>query len=172
MTNDTSAAVAELDRLSHTQQALLQRIEGATTAEARDRKPAPDEWSLTEVVQHLALVSEAMLRSGRERDESFPSAGHDGFEKLQTMLRSGEKIRAPTERVVPRPGVTWEQAVANARGGLERWREALASGRLDNASYPHPRVGELNSEQTVRFLSEHLDHHVPQVDRLLSDGAA
>ncbi|MGI8508747.1 MAG: DinB family protein [Gemmatimonadaceae bacterium] len=169
MTEDTNAAVTELDRFGHKQQALLDKIESGTTPEGRERKPAPDEWSLTEVVQHLALVSEAMLRSGRQRDESSPSLEHDGFARLQSRLRSGSKSKAPSERIVPRPGVTWGQAVANARGGLERWRESLTSGRMDNMSYPHPRAGELSSEQTVQFLSEHLDHHVAQVDRLLGN---
>lgn len=169
MTNDTSAALTELDRFGHKQQVLLEKIESATTPEARVRKPAPDEWSLTEVVQHLALVSEAMLRSGRQRDESSPSLEHDGFAKLQSVLRSGSKRKAPTDRIVPRPGVTWEEAVANARGGLERWRDSLTSGRMDDMSYPHPHAGELSSEQTVQFLSEHLDHHVAQVDRLLGN---
>lgn len=167
MTTDTNSAMAELDRLSSKQQALLADIEGATTADARDRKPAPDEWSLTEVVEHLALVSDAMLRSARERDENSPSLEHDGFAKLQQALRSGIKVKTPTERIVARPGVTWAHAVEHARDGLDRWRKSLESSRLNNVSFPHPRAGELTTEQTVRFMSEHLDHHLAQVNRLL-----
>ncbi len=167
MTNNSSAATVELDRFDTKQQALLDDIERATTAEARQRKPAPEEWSLTEVVQHLALVSEAMLRSARPREEGSPSLEHDGFERLQSRLRSGIKTTVPTDRIVPRPGVVWNDAVANARGSVDRWRESLASGRLDNVSFPHPRAGELTTEQTVRFLADHLDHHLAQVDRLL-----
>ncbi len=167
MTNHSSAVGVELDRFDAKQRALLDDIERATTTEARERKPVPDEWSLTEVVQHLALVTEGMLRSARPREEGSPSLEHDGFERLQSRLRSGVKTKAPTDRIVPRPGVTWNDAVANARAGVDRWRESLASGRLQDVSFPHPRAGELTTEQTVRFLSDHLDHHLAQVDRLL-----
>lgn len=166
-----SGPIEHLDRLEARQEQLIRDIEASATPDARQRKPSPEEWSLTEVVQHLALVSEAMLRSGRVRSQESPSPEHDGFRRLESALASATKRKAPTDRIVPRPGVTWDDAVARSRGGVDRWREALASGRLVNMVFPHPLAGELTLEQTLRFLALHLDHHLAQVNRLLGRDA-
>lgn len=159
--------LAALAALENRQAEMLRDIESNSSDESRHTKPAPDQWSLTEVVQHLALVAEAMLRSARVRDATSPTLEHDGFNQLKRALASGVKRRAPTERIVPRPGVTWDQAVARSHAALRNWSDALDSGRLTGTSFPHPAAGELTLDQTLEFLSIHLDHHLTQVDRLL-----
>lgn len=166
---DPRAAVRrDLDELEARELEILARIDRASRPELRSVKPNPEEWSLTEVVQHLALVSQAMLKAAHPRSEAAPLAPNPKVAEMTAALRSDRKMKTPSDRIVPRPGVTWNDAIDNARLGIKQWRDFVASDEFEETSFTHPFAGELSAGETVAFLIEHLEHHIPQVERLLA----
>jgi hypothetical protein len=147
---------------------LMTRIEQETAEPARISKPAPDVWSITEVVQHLSLVANGMLRTARPAGRSALHLGRIRTGLLRAILRSRLKIRAPVSAIVPRPDVTWMDARTNLAGSNDRWKAFVEGESFDRTAFTHPFVGRLTPAETASFLVEHFDHHIRQIDRLLA----
>ncbi|MEO8946073.1 MAG: DinB family protein [Gemmatimonadaceae bacterium] len=161
-------ARGEVARLSGNASRLLARIEGTAAADQRYWHPEPDAWSLTEIVQHLALVNSGMLRTARPTKWQ---AGWWGAAKSATMtrfLRSSIKIKAPVAAIVPRPGVTWDQARGNLVASISKWTDFVDGDSFESTFFHHPLVGRLTAAHTAKFVADHFDHHMRQVDRLFA----
>lgn len=168
MTDARLAARRYIEVLTGRSEELIDRIERTIGEGERQSRPAPDAWSLTEIVQHLALVAGGMLRTARPAGRSFPYGGRVKLASLRRILRSPLKIRAPVAAIVPRPGVTWVDASRNLAGSNLRWKAFVDGDDFTRTAFRHPFVGRLGPAETAGFLVEHFEHHVRQVDRLIA----
>jgi len=166
--NDRGMARADIEALTQRSTELIDRVERETTDDERMRKPAPAAWSLTEVTQHLALVTGGMLRTARPSGRSAPLLDKVKTSLLTGILRSRMKMRVPVAGIVPRTGVTWTDARTHVLGSLDRWKAFVDGDTFDDTGFMHPLVGRLTPAQTARFLVEHFEHHMRQVDRLFA----
>lgn len=167
-TTPRESARVSISMLERQSAELIQRVERDTTDAERTRKPSIHAWSLTEVVQHLALVAGGMLRGARPVRPRLRFPGAIKSLLLRGVLRSPLKIRTPVAAIVPRPGVTWSDARTNLATSNDRWRAFVEDDTFDQTSFMHPLVGRLTPAETANFLVEHFDHHVRQIDRLLA----
>ncbi|HEY8309419.1 MAG TPA: DinB family protein [Gemmatimonadaceae bacterium] len=158
------ASMTVLERLSTD---LVGRIERETSEAERRRKPSPNAWSLAQVTQHLALVSNGMLRTARPR-KRFLYLGDARLALLTLVLRSPLRIPAPAAVIIPAPDVTWSDARGNIVASVERWKNFVESEAFDATRFRHPIVGALSPAQTVQFLVEHFGHHLRQIDALFA----
>lgn len=159
-----SKARQTLDALVAQQEALLARIERTADAGKRVWQEHPHTWSLAQVFQHLAMSAHGLLRTERPRRKRV---GQAKFLVMRAVLKSPVRLTLPPGvPIIPAPAVSWEEAVRNARAGLQAWSAYLAREARD-VVFMHPRVGALTTEQSVTFLRDHFDHHVMQVERLL-----
>lgn len=167
-TGSRDAARGDITRLSGNASGLLARIEDTATADQRYWHAKPDAWSLTEIVQHVALATSGMLRTAQPTrwQPVWWGAAKSAF--MTRFLRSSIKIKAPVAAIVPRPGVTWDQARGNLIASVGKWSDFVESDAFDSTFFSHPLVGRLTAAHTARFVSDHFDHHVRQVDRLFA----
>jgi hypothetical protein len=163
------------ERLESRRRALLSRLEGLEASQL-NRQPGPGRWSITQVLCHiisseelsLGYVQKKMLAPERLRDAGL--AGWLRLAALAAVLRSPLRFRAPaaTARVpdAEDPATTLQRWDAVRDG----WRELLESvppELVDKALFRHPSAGRMSLPQALRFSSEHLRHHVKQVESLL-----
>ncbi len=146
---------------------MISRIERETTSRERSTKPFADAWSLTEIVQHLGLVALGLLRASR--DTGAPPVSGDALAKLRDWLKPGVRIKAPVEQIVPRPGVTWDNAVETVRSGVASWSEFIGTDAFIRNTFRHPFAGTLTGHEALQFMLLHLEHHVPQIERTLAE---
>jgi DinB superfamily len=158
------AAVAARDRVVRT-------VEGLSPAQAAFR-PAPDEWSITENVEHLAIVEVRYanriwaaadgMRSGRPISQAEPI--HRGRSIEEIVATWGPRLQAP-EEARPRLGgplAFWVAALRNGAGLVAALEGALAGLDLDTLMVPHA-AGPLDARQRLGLVRLHLEMHLAQI---------
>lgn len=167
-------SVSEIyDALGATRQRLLAGVEGLTEEQAAFR-PAPDRWTIAELVEHVGAVERGSLRlfqkmlakaeeSGLLRDESAPFAPVTIAAHVERSLV--EKYQAP-ESVKPGGAATLAESLAS----LAETRDTLVSlrprfERYDCTSlrFPHPAFGPLDLYQWLAFVGAHELRHLAQI---------
>lgn len=168
---DDPAIRERLDRLDRGREAFLEAI-AALPAGSLDWRPSPDQWSPSQVVQHLCLVEELALTQ-----MEGPLPAHRVRPTLRTRMGAlvvrvafsvGIRVRAPTRRVLPEPPLPLHESVPRWRAAGTRLRER--AGSLSGSDGPvllHPVAGPMTLVQGLDFLLVHLDHHVKQLRRIM-----
>jgi uncharacterized damage-inducible protein DinB len=165
---------SRFDRMEAKKAALFERLVGVTD-EVLNRFPAEGEWSVAQVLAHLCLVEELSVRHLRERMAAAAPPGGAGSRlrsaALSLALRSGLRFKAPamTAELPDRSSLAairerWDGVRVELEAVLGEVPPELATRAL----FRHPRAGRLTLAQAVRFMEEHLDHHRPQVERVLA----
>jgi hypothetical protein len=151
----------------------LRAAVNAVPPERRSDRPAPDRWSVAEVLEHLVMVEAAMLKgcakqlaAAREaglpaETESSPIRGTLAPERVADRER---RIAAP-DRLRPTgidADTAWRQLEATRAQFLEFVRscDGLA---LAQVSFPHPAFGPLNMYQWLLFAAGHHARHAAQI---------
>jgi hypothetical protein len=165
------------DRISHNRQQLLRSISELNEAQL-NYKPEGAEWSICDIVHHLALTDEAnaklmsnMLKRARA-DSLPPDPSPDGSELHsvdEVLARMVEpKFQAP-ERVAPRSHLPLEESLARLKASREKVLGAvdeLAGYDLSLLNFPHPFAGDLNVYQWMLIGSGHELRHTEQINRI------
>ncbi len=162
------------DRMEAARFRILQLAESLSEPRAHV-SPGPGEWSVVQVVEHMVTIDCMVLKLVQRqlaKDDLRP-AGLGTWMRavLVTLaLRYRKKIEAPA--VLPPP--TGSRSLAEWRDEWEasrrQWRETLEGvpEKLRHRElFKHPLAGYLTLGQTLRFITEHTLHHVPQVQRLV-----
>ncbi|MEQ1729051.1 MAG: DinB family protein [Vicinamibacterales bacterium] len=134
-------------------------------------KPAPDRWSVAEVLEHLSIVERGALMRVRGLIQEAPVV--DAPTALTPIDRDflqnrAKRIMAP-ERIKP----TGTMSIDAALAALESSREELlailheAEGRdLSKATQPHPALGPLDGYQWIALIGGHEMRHALQIDEI------
>tara|TARA_B110000967_G_scaffold46102_1_gene46443 strand:+ start:1254 stop:1790 length:537 start_codon:yes stop_codon:yes gene_type:complete len=145
------------------------------TAEELNFKPSENEWSISQVVEHL-IESETgvnkYINFKLKNIKEQPKAGIRSFlnsKVLNKKLKSNEKFKVPKVLSEPELGNDYsdlKEKWDNSRMFLIKTVETFPKGKIKKAIFNHPVAGLLNMHQTMLFLINHLDHHIPQIDAL------
>jgi uncharacterized damage-inducible protein DinB len=161
-----------LERLERGRAALLGRV-AQMSSEQLTARPAAGGWHVLDVLQHVIIVEELVLRALATRPGPLPLAERlrSGLRltTLRIYLRAGGRVRAPTPAILPQGSVPLDELRARWARVREGYASALASfGPADMARpmMKHPIVGKLTPKQTLTFLSTHLAHHSRQIERI------
>lgn len=143
-------------------------------AAARDAKPAPDRWSVAEILEHLAIVETriaAMVARdvaaaretglGRETSESSVLATVD-----VAGLKDRRQKRVAGETSLPTGTLTAEAAwdrLETSRAQLERAMREADGWALEGLTQAHPRLGAMNLYQWIGFVGAHESRHAAQI---------
>src|SRR6476659_156037 len=98
-----SALFRRLDRLERRRAALLERLASMSPAQLTAR-PAAGSWNVLDVVQHVVIVEELVLRAlgTRPGPLSLAERLRSGarLTALRIYLRSGGRVQAPTPAIL------------------------------------------------------------------------
>jgi hypothetical protein len=144
-------------------------------AELREQKPAPDRWSVAEVVEHLALVEQriaalvtAQVTAARARGvEPDPDTSSvvASYPNVAAVVDRTRKISSPTA-VRPTGTVDSEggtQALVQAHAALVTSLQNANGVNLEHLMQTHPALGPLNLYHWVVSLGLHDARHAAQI---------
>lgn len=145
------------------------------TPEQRTSRPAPDRWSATEIVEHLAIMEDRlgrMMKVMLTKAESLSTPlsevpfSMEPFSLDQFIERArDEKFTAP-EAVRPTgndelPALL--EKLRHSREDLHALRPRIEAIDLSTTTYPHPAFGPLNFYQWLAFIGLHEERHLAQI---------
>jgi hypothetical protein len=167
-----------VEAVSSDREALTEAVAGLSDNQL-DYKPAEGDWSISDLLHHLALSDEAnvkltgvMLKQAEEKklppdpspDESVLGC-LDGF--TETL---GAKVKAP-DRVAPRSHLPAPESLARLSASREQLMKSLAqlaAYDLSLLTWPHPFLGPLNMYQWLMMAGRHERRHTAQIERIKS----
>ncbi len=178
----TSGLAEILSYLEETRVGLRAAVDAAPRAD-RERKPAPDRWSVAEVIEHLAIVENRVTARLGEALEQGRAAGvvtaGGPVPALDRDLlahagdRTGRfKTSPPAE---PRGGLDTEAAwstLETSRQAFERLLHRANGLDVSGIVAPHPFFGPLSFYQWAVFLGAHDTRHASQIREIAVELAA
>ena len=162
----------QLKRLERRRAMLLERLAPLSPAQLTTR-PAAGAWHVLDVVQHVVIVEELVVRALGTRPGPLPLVERlrSGLRltALRIYLRSGGRLRAPSPAILPQGSVPLEELRARwdrTRAGLASALSSFGPADFIRPMMKHPIVGKLTPLQTLTFLATHQAHHGRQIERI------
>ena len=170
----TSELLTHLD----TQHERLRRAVDRVPRERRSEKPAPERWSVAEVIEHLSIVETRIGRVFTAKLDEVRASGNVVLERDESpvvgtidMDRVLDRTRRITAAEAARPSGVLDADAAWA--ALERARETLCDSvraadgvALGAIVHPHPILGPINLYQWIAFVGGHEARHAAQIIEL------
>lgn len=176
-------SVAEiLDSIDATRERLVRRLDGLSDERQRFR-PAPEAWSISEIVEHLSIIEAQMVQlvgvmlkkteaSGMMRPGGDGSDGGEAVSFAPVNINDfieqskTQKFNAP-ETVRPSGQLSLADSLARLRDSRSTLRSFQPRiERIDGAAaqYPHPFMGMFNLYQWLLFIGAHEERHLAQIE--------
>ena len=165
----------KFDELEAKKAAFLQII-SAATQEQRLYKPTEQAWCMLQVGHHVLLAeagaTKFMLNRQALKVGSWQKIKSKIYSLMLTIfLKSPLKFKAPKvaaaaveEQLLPLEQL--ETQWAEARQQLLQYLANFDEAKLSYSVFKHPFVGPLTIAQTLDFMTEHISHHIAQLERL------
>lgn len=145
--------------------------------EALAKSPVPGKWSILEILTHLYSAEKVSMNYIKKKSLGIDTVGDTGIWNafMLGLLRVSQRIpmryKAPrvvvenTPPLVPMPELMakWDLLRLELKSMLENVPEKY----VHRLVYKHPVAGRLSFPQAVAFFSEHVRHHIPQINRLI-----
>jgi uncharacterized damage-inducible protein DinB len=163
----------EILRYLDDHRAELDRAIDSVPPDLRETRPAPDRWSVAEIVEHVAIVEERIRKLLTGQVEAAKAAGpgaeHEAravptFDERRILDRS-RKITAH-ESLLPRSGMSAAAARAKLAEQQEAMRDFVRSTdglALEGVIVQNPVLGPLNIHQWMMFVAGHEVRHAEQI---------
>jgi DinB superfamily len=166
--------LTELLEYTEAQREVLLAAVARVPEALRQLRPAPDAWSVAEVLEHLHRAERGIAKLIGQTLEQGKAKGLEPEREIGSMLgsldryglaRRDTRVRSP-EFVLPRGELTAAQALAALAESRNRLRAAVracdgcAIGRL---TFPHAILGPLTLYQWILFVGEHEARHALQI---------
>ena len=141
------------------------------------REPADGGWSVAQILQHLSLVEERVIKD-LEKAVSRPPRNVSFARRLMpTSIVSSRLVRVKAPQAVnpeaenesPNPPGK-EEAIANynrARNDLKNLCAKHGRDRLRHIVFKHPFLGEIDGVATISFVGYHEQRHYKQIREVL-----
>ena len=109
------------------------------------------------------------LHHGGHKKSSFTAGLKQKFLNLAVSLPI--KYKAPNVIKLDEGGpVSYSEARAKwdeVRAGLRREYETIDEKFIENELFKHPAAGKMNLIQSVKFMRQHMNRHIGQIQRTL-----
>lgn len=158
-------------QLDATHQRLLDLL---TPLDAKQfaQRPTPNEWSVAEVVHHLCLVEERVIRE-LEQGLTRPPQTLGWLNRMVPFSllvgRRVVRVKAPQD-VEPLDAPSKEVVIENYNR-LRQTIKALSAEhgreRLSCVVLKHPFLGKLNGVKAVRLVGYHEQRHYKQIQKIV-----
>ena len=165
-----ASVLAALDESRHSLEQAVHDVDLGKRAQ----RPAPDRWSLSEVLEHVSLAEAnftAWIASGIEKARAT-GLGREAAERAPlpeaVRARFADRVnrRTAPERVQPKGEMTAEEAwnaVVEVEQRLKQVLTAADGLALNEVVVEHPTLGPFNIYQWVELMAAHRRRHVEQM---------
>ena len=144
----------------------------------RETRPAPDRWSVAEVLEHLTRVETGLTRllAKRLSEADAASAFQPDAETSSVVATINNELLVDRrhritagERVVPTGELTSDMAWAaleTSRHDLKRLVTSYEGRDISSVMLPHPVLGPINAFQWFVFIGTHEARHAGQITEI------
>lgn len=149
------------------------------TDEQKTSLPDGEKWTISEIVEHVAIVQDGMAKISAKLLTQAQGAGKsaDGAARLSEnfMTKAAEaqklKLEAP-DRVRPTGNQTVEESLAKmdeTQNLLKDLRPLFESVECSDFKFPHPFMGDLTAHEWLALIGGHEARHLRQISNRLSE---
>ena len=163
---DKSDRVQLLKMLAESREALFAAAANISDEQARIR-PAPDQWSVLDCVEHVAIAEHFMLTTIAAKSAPAPPSGDRGREEflLREIPNRAKKISAP-ERAHPTGRFpTLDAALEQFNQSRARTIDYVKHCDKDLRAHtaPHPLFGPITGQEYLIVIALHPARHAAQI---------
>jgi hypothetical protein len=162
------------DRLKLKLEALLQRLDSLSD-EQLSFKAGPDKWSIVEVVEHLVIAEDGLVKElSTNIPDSTLAPEAKTPEKHQIVIKVMERdieVDVPHESLEPQGHTALDDLLKQWQDYREKLPVLLAEikpEKQDDPVFRHPYGDPLNIADTLEFFEVHFDNHMRHIDRILA----
>ncbi len=140
------------------------------------KKPAPDKWSVAEVIGHLMVAEGASLKYLQKKTQDMskePNAGFTGWRRLafvKLVFVLPVKFKAPEITAPPKETKSLEvleHEWTQLRKDTYKLISSLSDADAKKSIWKHTLAGKMNIYQMVEFFGFHFQRHLGQIRRTL-----
>lgn len=164
------------DSIENAKQRLIDDA-STLTPEQYFRSPAPGKWSVAQIMTHLMVVEQLSLHYMKKKSLGINEVKDSGvieearFRIYSMLFRLPLKLKAPKTILDHTPealslsdlDTNWKRS----RNKLNTFLSAIDDKHIRRMIYKHAFAGRLDVLQALRFFKEHIDHHRPQIDKII-----
>jgi len=162
----------KFEMYDHTRRALLDELALLNDDQIR-RKPGPSEWSILQIVQHMVLAEQGVMKYLPEPEEFIARKrglrARIFYVVVLLILRWNIRVPVPSKRMVPDGNTSlsevrqqWDENLRWFRGYLD----SLRPEDLKRAVFSHPVAGPLTGPQAGKMAQYHFDAHLRQIEKV------
>lgn len=165
-----------LDQLDHDLRLLFKELQ-VYTDDQLNRSPAPDKWSVIQVMHHLMLSEQLSHRYVVKKLSFEPELKKAGIQAKGREWLVRSYLASPLKRKAP-PMIARENlpAFASFWDTVKKWKtqrlelrdylEDLDGNMMDKEIYKHPFAGRLSLPGMLRFFNAHFRRHRRQIEKI------
>ena len=135
------------------------------------KRPSESEWSVAEIVEHLALVEARVIKELQSAMEREPRRVGLMRRLVPTSIVSSRVLRVKSPKAVtPRAELDKDSAIQSlelARRNLKAFCDQHDVDRFRNLVFKHPFLGEIDGVATIAFIGYHEQRHYKQIREVL-----
>jgi uncharacterized damage-inducible protein DinB len=134
-------------------------------------------WSIAQIVTHLLTSERLSIAYMKKKSLGIETLKDSGLKQgiISAMLTISQRIpvryKAPKVIVENTPEALSIEDLSGpwdkSRNDLKQFLENFPSKHSRRLIFKHPVGGMLNAEQALKFMYEHVNHHLPQISKLL-----
>ncbi|MGH9881377.1 MAG: DinB family protein [Pyrinomonadaceae bacterium] len=159
-----------ITRLDLAHNRLLETIT-PLSEESFTRCPAEDEWSVAQIVRHLCLVEERVIRELALGLQQQPRQLSILRQFVPTSIVASRLVRVKAPKSVvpnnPPEKAATISAYNEARKRLKELYTEHGAKRLKQTIFKHPFLGEISGVATISFVAYHEQRHYKQIREVL-----
>ncbi len=156
---------------------LKQRVENLSPVQAAYKK-APDAWSVIEILEHLGLVEQQLVKlfsnslpavavgNGKTAQVQFAPFSMDSY--LESTR--DRKLKSP-QSFVPAGGLPVSELLQRLRASRDELlalRPRCEAHDLSRIVFPHPVYGPINLYQWLTVVGLHEKRHLRQIEAIMT----
>ena len=141
-----------------------------------DILPEGEKWTISNIVEHVALVEEGMIRICAKLLGKAESASELGTGSIDTSDAFGQKALEIAAMKLEAPGMvqpSLQKSIEESMSKFEENREKLlelkpAFEKFDSNGhrFPHPFFGDLSAGEWLTLVGGHKLRHIKQIEKL------
>lgn len=176
LTAVNSTIQKHFDILEETTKAILKEV-SALSSRTYHERPQEGKWSISEILTHILTSEKMSLEYMKKKYQGVETLGDTGIREdllfivLKISQRLPMKYNVPPVVLAKTPTpLSYGDFVRqwhDTREEMLRFLEAVPERNIRKKLFRHPAVGMLGIEHAVRFMNEHLNHHRPQILRIV-----
>jgi hypothetical protein len=137
----------------------------------------PGKWSINQIIAHLITVESLSIQYLNKKILGVNEVDDSRWKEEVKMLLLVISQRMPLKFKAPRVVVEQTSKETDFNKLVQEWDrtrlelknllDRIEAQHLKRKIYKHVHAGMLNIQHALKFLIEHVDHHTPQIKRLV-----